>query len=113
MTDIVSINFAVAEQRVLWRPVRGEVRDFLGNFSNGMSQAITAESASREICCKKTVLNIPAIFQSAAERPAPLSPTNCGWPSMAARQSVSGPAPSGICASLRRHFDSHSESSNS
>jgi hypothetical protein len=41
-TDIVSINFAVAEQRAFWRPVREAVRDFLGNLSNGVSQAITA-----------------------------------------------------------------------
>jgi hypothetical protein len=41
-TDIVSVNFAVAEQRAFWRPVREATRDFLGNLSNGMSQAITA-----------------------------------------------------------------------
>jgi hypothetical protein len=41
-TDIVTIHFAVAEQRAFWRPVREAVRDFLGNLSNGMSQAITA-----------------------------------------------------------------------
>jgi hypothetical protein len=41
-TDIVTINFAVAEQRAFWRPVREAFRDFLGNLSNGLSQAITA-----------------------------------------------------------------------
>jgi hypothetical protein len=41
-TDVVTISFAVAEQRAFWRPVREAVRDFLGNLSSGMSQAITA-----------------------------------------------------------------------
>lgn len=41
-TDIVTISFAVAEQRAFWRPVREAFRDFLGNLSNGVSQAITA-----------------------------------------------------------------------
>jgi hypothetical protein len=41
-TDIVTINFAVAEQRAFWRPVRETLRDFLGNLSNGLSHAITA-----------------------------------------------------------------------
>jgi hypothetical protein len=41
-TDIVTISFAVAEQRAFWRPIREAVRDFFGNLSNGMSQAITA-----------------------------------------------------------------------
>lgn len=41
-TDIVTINFAVAEQRAFWRPAREAVQDFLGNLSNGISQAITA-----------------------------------------------------------------------
>jgi hypothetical protein len=41
-TDIVTITFAVAEQRAFWRPVREALRDFLGNLSNGVSQAITA-----------------------------------------------------------------------
>ncbi len=41
-TDIVTISFAVAEQRAFWRPVHEAVRDFLGNLSNGISQAITA-----------------------------------------------------------------------
>jgi Domain of unknown function (DUF4349) len=41
-TDIVTISFAVAEQRAFWRPVREALRDFLGNLSSGVSQAITA-----------------------------------------------------------------------
>ncbi len=41
-TDILTINFAVAEQRAFWRPARAAVQDFLGNLSNGISQAITA-----------------------------------------------------------------------
>ena len=41
-TDIVTINFSVAEQRAFWRPAREAVQDFLGNLSNGISQAITA-----------------------------------------------------------------------
>lgn len=41
-TDIVTLSFAVAEQRAFWRPVGEAVRDFLGNLSNGISQAITA-----------------------------------------------------------------------
>jgi hypothetical protein len=41
-TDIVTISFAVAEQRAFWRPVREAFRDFSGNLSNGVSQAITA-----------------------------------------------------------------------
>jgi hypothetical protein len=41
-TDIVTINFSVAEQRAFWRPVREAVRDFLGNLSSAMSQVITA-----------------------------------------------------------------------
>jgi hypothetical protein len=41
-TDIVTISFAVAEQRAFWRPVHEALRDFLGNLSNGVSQAITA-----------------------------------------------------------------------
>jgi hypothetical protein len=41
-TDIVSINFAVTEQKAFWRPVREAIRDFFGNLSNGLSQAITA-----------------------------------------------------------------------
>lgn len=41
-TDIVNINFSVAERRAFWRPVREAVRDFLGNLSSGISQAITA-----------------------------------------------------------------------
>jgi hypothetical protein len=41
-TDVVTLHFSVAEQRAFWRPVREAVQDFLGNLSNGMSQAITA-----------------------------------------------------------------------
>lgn len=41
-TVIVKITFAVAEQRAFWRPVREAARDFLSNFSSGISQAITA-----------------------------------------------------------------------
>src|SRR5271168_1452303 len=40
-TDIVTIRFSVAEQKVFWRPIRDAVRDFFGNLSNGISQAIT------------------------------------------------------------------------
>jgi Domain of unknown function (DUF4349) len=41
-TEIVSINFAVTEQKAFWRPVREAIHDFFGNLSNGLSQAITA-----------------------------------------------------------------------
>jgi len=41
-TDVVTLSLAVAEQRAFWRPVREAFRDFLGNLSNGVSQAITA-----------------------------------------------------------------------
>jgi Domain of unknown function (DUF4349) len=41
-TDIVRIEFLVAEHKAFWRPVREAVRDFLGNLSMGLSQAITA-----------------------------------------------------------------------
>jgi hypothetical protein len=41
-TDIVSIIFSVNEQKAFWRPVRSALRDFLGNLSEGISQAITA-----------------------------------------------------------------------
>jgi hypothetical protein len=41
-TDIVRIEFVVAERKAFWRPVREAGRDFLGNLSNGTSQAITA-----------------------------------------------------------------------
>jgi len=41
-TDIVNIEFVVAEHKAFWRPVREAFRDFLGNLSNGVSQAITA-----------------------------------------------------------------------
>jgi hypothetical protein len=41
-TDIVTIHFSVTEQKSFWRPIRVAVRDFLGNLSEGISQAITA-----------------------------------------------------------------------
>jgi len=41
-TDVVSINFAVREQKAFWRPGREAMSDFFGNLSNGLSQAITA-----------------------------------------------------------------------
>jgi hypothetical protein len=40
--DIVRIDFVVAEHKAFWRPVHEAARDFLGNLSNGVSQAITA-----------------------------------------------------------------------
>jgi hypothetical protein len=41
-TDVVTVLFSVTEQKVFWRPIREAVRDFFGNLSNGVSQAITA-----------------------------------------------------------------------
>lgn len=41
-TDIVSIHLSVLEQKSFLRPIRAAVRDFLGNLSEGISQAITA-----------------------------------------------------------------------
>ncbi len=41
-TDIVQIAFMVAERRVFWRPVREALDNFAGNFSNGVSEAVTA-----------------------------------------------------------------------
>jgi Domain of unknown function (DUF4349) len=41
-TDIVTIRFSVTEQKAFWRPIRASARDFLGNLSEGVSQAITA-----------------------------------------------------------------------
>jgi acyl transferase domain-containing protein len=41
-TDIVTIHFSVAEQKAFWRPIRAALRDFFGNLSEGISQAITA-----------------------------------------------------------------------
>jgi Domain of unknown function (DUF4349) len=41
-TDIVTIHFSVTEQKAFWRPIHDAVRDFFGNLSNGISQAITA-----------------------------------------------------------------------
>ena len=41
-TDIVTIRLWVNEQKAFWRPIRDAMRDFFGNLSNGLSQAITA-----------------------------------------------------------------------
>lgn len=41
-TDVVTIQLAVTEQKAFWRPIRESMRDFFGNLSNGISQAITA-----------------------------------------------------------------------
>lgn len=41
-TDIVSIHLVVTEQKAIWRPIGAAARDFFGNLSNGISQAITA-----------------------------------------------------------------------
>jgi hypothetical protein len=41
-TDIVTINFSVTEQEAFLRPIRDALRDFFGNLSEGISQAITA-----------------------------------------------------------------------
>jgi hypothetical protein len=41
-TDVVTVLFSVTEQKAFWRPIRDAVRDFFGNLSNGISQAITA-----------------------------------------------------------------------
>jgi DNA repair exonuclease SbcCD ATPase subunit len=41
-TDIVTVRFLVREQKAFWRPIQEAVRDFFGNLSNGISQAITA-----------------------------------------------------------------------
>jgi hypothetical protein len=41
-TDIVTIHFSVTERRAFWRPIHDAIRDFLGNLSEGISQAITA-----------------------------------------------------------------------
>jgi len=41
-TDVVNIDFVVAEHKASWRPVHEAFRDFLGNLSNGVSQAVTA-----------------------------------------------------------------------
>jgi acyl transferase domain-containing protein len=41
-TDIVTVHFSVTEQKAFWRPIQGAIRDFLGNLSEGISQAITA-----------------------------------------------------------------------
>jgi hypothetical protein len=41
-TDIVTIHFSVIGQKAFWHPIREAARDFLGNLSEGISQAITA-----------------------------------------------------------------------
>jgi len=41
-TDVVTVRFSVTEQKAFWRPIREALRDFFGNLSNGVSQAITA-----------------------------------------------------------------------
>ena len=41
-TDIVTIHFSVTEQKAFWRPIHDAVRDFFGNLSTAISQAITA-----------------------------------------------------------------------
>jgi hypothetical protein len=41
-TDVVTVHFSVSERKAFWRPIHDAVRDFLGNLSEGISQAITA-----------------------------------------------------------------------
>ncbi len=41
-TDVVRIDFVVPEHTSIWRPISEAARDFSGNLSNGVSQAITA-----------------------------------------------------------------------
>jgi hypothetical protein len=41
-TDIVTIHFSVTESKAFWRPIREALRNFFGNLSEGISQAITA-----------------------------------------------------------------------
>jgi hypothetical protein len=41
-TDAVIIRLRVTEQKAFWRPIRDSMRNFLGNLSEGISQAITA-----------------------------------------------------------------------
>jgi hypothetical protein len=41
-TDVVTIRLWVTEQKASWRPIRESVRNFFGNLSEGISQAITA-----------------------------------------------------------------------
>lgn len=41
-TDIVTVHFSVTESKAFWRPIRESLRDFFGNLSEGISQAITA-----------------------------------------------------------------------
>jgi hypothetical protein len=37
-----SLRFSVTEQKAFWRPIAESFRDFFGNLSTGISQAITA-----------------------------------------------------------------------
>jgi hypothetical protein len=41
-TDVVTIRLWVTEQKAFWRPIRESMRNFFGNLSDGISQAITA-----------------------------------------------------------------------
>jgi hypothetical protein len=41
-TDIVAFEFIVPAHSAYWRPIRESLRDFVGNLSTGLSQAITA-----------------------------------------------------------------------
>jgi hypothetical protein len=41
-TDVVTVRFSVTEQKAFWRPIREAARNFFGNLSTGISQAITA-----------------------------------------------------------------------
>jgi Domain of unknown function (DUF4349) len=41
-TDIVALEFIVPARSAYWRPIRDSLRDFVGNLSTGLSQAITA-----------------------------------------------------------------------
>ncbi|MGA2398933.1 MAG: DUF4349 domain-containing protein [Steroidobacteraceae bacterium] len=41
-TDIVALEFIVPAHSAYWRPIRESLRDFVGNLSTGLSQAITA-----------------------------------------------------------------------
>ena len=41
-TEIVRIEFVVNERKAFWRPIGQAFDSFAGNFSNGISQAVTA-----------------------------------------------------------------------
>jgi len=41
-TEVVTILLSVREQKAFWRPIGESFRDFFGNLSTGISQAITA-----------------------------------------------------------------------